>query len=67
MVVSNYVPGSAKSMIDDDGGSLKWLVALVAQDGIKPVIHSCCSCVKVTGFTKDTVEEDSMKCSSNIQ
>ena len=39
MVVSKHVSGSAESMMDD-GGSLKRLVALVTQEGIRPMTHS---------------------------
>ena len=40
MVVSKQFPGSAESMSNDDGGSLKWFVTLVTQEGISPVIYS---------------------------
>ena len=62
---SNDVPGAAKSTMDNDGRSQKWLVALVMQEDIKPGINSHCSDVKVTGSSEDTTEEDSMKCLNN--
>ena len=40
MVVSKHVSGSTESIMDDDGGSLKWLVALATQEGIRPITHS---------------------------